>query len=178
MNFIVFTLNTDAVLHALATEALSKLTGLSKFTTGSILKSPKPLEVSYTPSVVTADFMLEQLRVLEHCGVKVVNQFKEFDDMFDKNAQRLRAQQLTQTLAAQGLQAPTLVMPTIAPKKVDGPKDKRGKELAVGQEVARATVYGRSAMLEICKVTRIENGKVYLANSKVALKFPERVLVI
>lgn len=58
-------------------------------------------------------------------------------------------------------------------------KDKLGFAFQEGCKVARAVSRGRSsADIEICKVTRIENGKLYLDDSKVAIKFPSRLLII
>ena len=56
--------------------------------------------------------------------------------------------------------------------------DMFGKEIAVGDRVARACTSGRAVNLEICAVTRAENGKIYLDNSKVAVNYPGRLLVI
>jgi len=52
------------------------------------------------------------------------------------------------------------------------------RPINVGDTVARATTYGRSAFIEIRKVTRIDGGKIYLGESKVAIKYPSRLLVI
>lgn len=58
-------------------------------------------------------------------------------------------------------------------------KDKLGFAFSEGCKVARAVSRGRSSVdLEICTVTRIEDGKLYLDNSKVAIKFPNRLLII
>lgn len=57
------------------------------------------------------------------------------------------------------------------------PKDMRGRLLAVGQQVAKATVSGACAYISLRKVTRIEGSKVYL-DTKVPLTFPDRVLII
>lgn len=58
-------------------------------------------------------------------------------------------------------------------------KDKLGFAFNEGCKVARAVSRGRSSVdLEICTVTRIEDGKLYLDNSKVAIKFPNRLLII
>lgn len=58
-------------------------------------------------------------------------------------------------------------------------KDKLGFAFNEGCKVARAVSRGRSSVdLEICTVTRIEDGKLYLDNSKVAIKFPSRLLII
>lgn len=58
------------------------------------------------------------------------------------------------------------------------PKDLQGKELKVGQLVARAYIHGPSVpLIELRRVTRIENDLVYLDNSPRALNFPSRVLI-
>ena len=57
-------------------------------------------------------------------------------------------------------------------------KDMRGRQINVGDIVAKAEVLGRSGDLRIAECTRIENGKMYLDNSKVAINFPSRLLVI
>ena len=58
-------------------------------------------------------------------------------------------------------------------------KDKLGFAFNVGCRVARAISVGRSSTdLAICTVTRIENGKIYLDDSKVHIRFPERLLII
>lgn len=101
--------------------------------------------------------------------------YKE-NTMFDKNAQRQRAAELSQNPAAQGQTKPVLA-PIAAPVK-KGPVDKRGKVIAVGQEVVRAIKPGNSPYLEICKVTRVEGDNVYLDNSPRALNYPSRILVL
>jgi hypothetical protein len=58
-------------------------------------------------------------------------------------------------------------------------KDKLGYAFTEGCKVARAVSRGRSSVdLDICTVTRIENGKIYLDDSKAAIKFPSRLLII
>ena len=57
-------------------------------------------------------------------------------------------------------------------------KDMKGYAFNVGCTVARAVMYGKSPMIDLCTVTRIENGKVYLDESKQAMKFPERLLIV
>jgi len=58
-------------------------------------------------------------------------------------------------------------------------KDKLGFAFNEGCKVARAVSRGRSSVdLDICTVTRIEDGKVYLDNSKVAIRYPGRLLII
>lgn len=100
--------------------------------------------------------------------------------MIDKAAQRARAEQLSQSLAAQGLVAPKLTYPAPTPKPAPkGPSDHEGTELKVGQRVARAiSASGYGADLCIQTVTRVEDGKVYLDNSKVALKKLRNILVL
>jgi hypothetical protein len=57
-------------------------------------------------------------------------------------------------------------------------KDLMGFSFTLGCTVARPVLFGKSPVIEICKVTRIENGKLYLDNSKVAMKIPNRLLII
>ena len=57
-------------------------------------------------------------------------------------------------------------------------KDLNGFAFNEGCKVARAVLWGKSPMIEICEVTRIENGKLYLDNSKQPMKFPERLLIV
>lgn len=57
-------------------------------------------------------------------------------------------------------------------------KDLLGFSFTLGCTVARPVLFGKSPVIEICKVTRIENGKLYLDNSKVAMKIPNRLLII
>ena len=57
-------------------------------------------------------------------------------------------------------------------------KDKFGFAFNEGCKVARAVMYGKSPMIDICEVTRIEDGKLYLDGSKQAMRFPERLLII
>lgn len=58
------------------------------------------------------------------------------------------------------------------------PVDLLGVPLAVGDKVARASTLGRSANLTICEITKIQDGKVYLDNSHVALHYPGMLLVV
>lgn len=51
-------------------------------------------------------------------------------------------------------------------------------EFAVGQQVLRAVTYGRTAYLYHQTVTRIENGRLYLDDSKVAINYPERIWIL
>lgn len=57
-------------------------------------------------------------------------------------------------------------------------KDMKGYAFNVGCTVARAVMYGKSPMIDLCTVTRIENGKLYLDESKQAMRFPERLLIV
>jgi hypothetical protein len=57
-------------------------------------------------------------------------------------------------------------------------KDMKGFAFNVGCKVARAVMWGKSPKLDICEVTRIEGGKLYLDDSKQAIRFPERLLII
>lgn len=53
-------------------------------------------------------------------------------------------------------------------------KDMRGREINVGDEVVKSTSAGS---LCVCKVTRIEAGKMYLDGSHVAVHYPGRLFV-
>jgi hypothetical protein len=57
-------------------------------------------------------------------------------------------------------------------------KDMRGFAFNEGCKVARAVLWGKSPMLDICTVTKIKDGKIYLDDSKQAMRFPERLLII
>jgi hypothetical protein len=57
-------------------------------------------------------------------------------------------------------------------------KSMNGVVFTLGQSVLRPLVHGRSAFIEQRTVTRIENGRLYLDNSKVAINCPERLWVL
>ena len=59
-------------------------------------------------------------------------------------------------------------------------KDAQGKLFAIGQKVARAAkLYKTDGLyVEIVEVTHVHNGKVYLAGSRVPIRFPERVVIV
>jgi hypothetical protein len=57
-------------------------------------------------------------------------------------------------------------------------KDMKGFAFNEGCKVARAVLWGKSPMLDICTVTKIKDGKIYLDDSKQAIRFPERLLII
>lgn len=56
--------------------------------------------------------------------------------------------------------------------------DMFGNEFKVGDKVARAVMVGRSPNIEVSEVTRIENDYMYLDNSKVAIRYPGRLMII
>lgn len=56
--------------------------------------------------------------------------------------------------------------------------DMQGRSFAIGDKCAKAATSGRAVNLNICTVTRIENGKLYLDNSKVAINYPGRLLIV
>lgn len=56
-------------------------------------------------------------------------------------------------------------------------KDKLGFAFNEGCKVIRAVLIGKSPVLEICTVTKINDGKLYLDDSKQPIKFPERLLI-
>lgn len=53
--------------------------------------------------------------------------------------------------------------------------DMHGKIFHVGCKVVRAVGDG---VLDVCVVTRIEDDKLYLDNSKIAIRYPKRLLII
>jgi hypothetical protein len=57
-------------------------------------------------------------------------------------------------------------------------KDMKGFTFNLGDEVARPVLWGKSPHIELCKVTRIQDGKLYLDESKQAMRFPERLLIV
>jgi hypothetical protein len=57
-------------------------------------------------------------------------------------------------------------------------KDMKGFAFNEGCKVARAVMWGKSPKLDICTVTKIKDGKIYLDDSKQAIRFPERLLII
>lgn len=56
--------------------------------------------------------------------------------------------------------------------------DMRGIAYKVGYKVAKADSYGSSATIRVSEVTKIENGKMYLDDAKVAINYPGRMLII
>ena len=57
-------------------------------------------------------------------------------------------------------------------------RDMKGFAFNEGCKVARAVLWGKSPMIEICTVTKINDGKLYLDNSKQPMKFPDRLLIV
>lgn len=57
-------------------------------------------------------------------------------------------------------------------------KDMRGVDFVVGDYVAKAYMSGRSANVSVCRVTKIDGDKMYLDNSKVAIRYPGRLLIV
>lgn len=57
-------------------------------------------------------------------------------------------------------------------------KDMKGFAFNEGCTVARAVLWGKSPMIELCTVTKIKDGKMYLDDSKQAMRFPERLLIV
>lgn len=57
-------------------------------------------------------------------------------------------------------------------------KDMKGFAFSVGCKVARAVMWGKSPKIDICEVTDIKDGKLYLDQSKQPIRFPERLLII
>ena len=57
-------------------------------------------------------------------------------------------------------------------------KDMKGFTFTEGCKVARAVLWGKSPVIEICTVTKIKEGKLYLDDSKQPMKIPDRLLII
>lgn len=57
-------------------------------------------------------------------------------------------------------------------------KDMLGNEFKVGDKVAKTVTSGRSSNITICDITRIENEKIYLNESKVPIVYPCRLLIV
>lgn len=56
-------------------------------------------------------------------------------------------------------------------------KDQNEKEISLGDYVYKPYTSGRSAYVDLRVVTRIENGKLYLDDSKVPIQCPERLVI-
>jgi hypothetical protein len=52
-----------------------------------------------------------------------------------------------------------------------------GVEIKIGDVVLKPTMLGRSPIIEERKVSDIRNGKIYLDESKVAIQYPDRLVV-
>ena len=57
-------------------------------------------------------------------------------------------------------------------------RDMKGFAFNEGCKVARAVMWGKSPKIDICEVTKIKDGKIYLDDSKQHIRFPERLLII
>lgn len=59
-------------------------------------------------------------------------------------------------------------------------KDFFGNEIKVGDRLAKPTVYysSSSPMIIMCTVTSIQDGKIYLDESKIPIQFPSRCINI
>ena len=58
-------------------------------------------------------------------------------------------------------------------------KDKLGREFRYGDTVARPVRYGASgAYIDLVKVTCVDGDKIYLNESKQAIRFPDRLIII
>lgn len=97
---------------------------------------------------------------------------------FNKAEQLRRAAEFEADQAAQGKVAPVIAQPVATPKPTKVPRDFKGVELRVGDSVARAVINGRTPLIEICEVTRVDGMKVYLNGSPQALHYPARVLIL
>ena len=58
------------------------------------------------------------------------------------------------------------------------PLDMKGFAFNVGCKVARAVVNGQNPALLIQEVTKIDKGRIYLDNSKVPIRYTDRLLII
>ena len=56
-------------------------------------------------------------------------------------------------------------------------KDKFDATFHEGCQVLRPVMWGKSPMIELCKVTRIDGSKLYLDDSKQPIRFPERLVI-
>lgn len=64
-------------------------------------------------------------------------------------------------------------------KDLDHPADLRGLPFRKGDQVVKAAGYSHVYWrLNLAKVTRVDNGRVYLDNSPQPLKCPERVAIL
>lgn len=119
--------------------------------------------------------------------------------MIDKAEQRRRAQEMSQALASQGLEAPKLTYPVKPkpepenphlsypfptapkPKKVKPPKlDCAGKELRIGDKVA-TTIDGIVSVLRVGTISAFTKDRVQIevpAHKKSVLKYPQSVAKI
>lgn len=59
------------------------------------------------------------------------------------------------------------------------PKDKLGREIQLGDTVAWATLSGQSAVMKVCRVTKInDKGRVYLDGARNCIMNLNRVIVL
>lgn len=56
--------------------------------------------------------------------------------------------------------------------------DMLDRQFALGDRVARAYKGGQAVNIKISVVTRLEDGKLYLDDSKVAVVYPGRLLIV
>lgn len=56
--------------------------------------------------------------------------------------------------------------------------DMLGNAFTIGCKVARPTLSGNTPIINICTVTKIENGIMYLDNSAQFIRMPKRLLII
>lgn len=56
--------------------------------------------------------------------------------------------------------------------------DMLGRKFYVGDKVAKACQSSRAVNISICEVSKIEDGKLYLNESKVAVVYPGRLLIV
>jgi hypothetical protein len=56
--------------------------------------------------------------------------------------------------------------------------DMIGRPFKLGDSYVKACTSGRAVNLELCTITRVENGKIYGAGSKVAIRYPSRCLIV
>ena len=57
-------------------------------------------------------------------------------------------------------------------------KDMMGYAFNEGCKVARAVLWGKTPRIDICVVTSIKDGKIYLDDSRQAIRYPERLLIV
>lgn len=58
------------------------------------------------------------------------------------------------------------------------PTDVFNQEIKLNDQIVRACKSGQAVNIEICTVTRVENEKIYVDFSKVAIRYPGRCMIV